>query len=202
MRYISCVIDHTIYAGYINKKRKKMKNLTGYETYLKSGRVNEQNVRPTTKNFILDVAAENGVDAMELLRMVEDDLAEVGMHESFLLKESIDSVITLSEFFIILPSVITGLVTLALGGSYIEGTAQNKRWIKAEADKRVREMIKKDPSLIDRQAELISQVAEEIKNDPEIKKMLRSKRMEGGAEHPDIKKDRSTYRSHIFGGGY
>ena len=179
-----------------------MKNLTGYETYLKSGRVNEQNVRPTTKNFILDVAAENGVDAMELLRMVEDDLAEVGMHESFLLKESIDSVITLSEFFIILPSVITGLVTLALGGSYIEGTAQNKRWIKAEADKRVREMIKKDPSLIDRQAELISQVAEEIKNDPEIKKMLRSKRMEGGAEHPDIKKDRSTYRSHIFGGGY
>ena len=179
-----------------------MKNLTGYETYLKSGRVNEQNVRPTTKNFILDVAAENGVDAMELLRMVEDDLAEVGMHESFLLKESIDSVITLSEFFIILPSVITGLVTLALGGSYLEGTAQNKRWIKAEADKRVREMIKKDPSLIDRQAELISQVAEEIKNDPAIQKMLRSKRMEGGAEHPDIKKDRSTYRTHIFGGGY
>lgn len=179
-----------------------MKNLTGYETYLKSGIVNEQNVRPTTKNFILDVAAENGVDAMELLRMVEDDLAEEGMHESFLLKESIDSVITLSEFFIILPSVITGLVTLALGGSYLEGTAQNKRWIKAEADKRVREMIKKDPSLIDRQSELISQVAEEIKNDPAIQKMLRSKRMEGGAEHPDIKKDRSTYRSHIFGGGY
>lgn len=179
-----------------------MRNLTGYETYLKSGRINEQEVKPTTKNFILDIAAENGVDAMELLRMVEDDLAETGMSESFLVKESIDSVITLSEFFIILPSVVAGLVTLALGGSYLEGTAQNKRWIKAEADKRVREMIKKDPSLIDRQAELISEVAEEIKNDPAIQKMLRSKRMEGGAEHPDIKKDRSSYRTHIFGGGY
>jgi len=179
-----------------------MKNLTGYETYLKSGRINEQAVIPTTKNFILDVAAENGVDAMELLRMVEDDLAESGMSESFLVKESIDSVITLSQFFIILPSVITGLVTLAMGGSFLEGYAQNKRWVKAEADKRVREMIKKDPSLIDRQAELITQVAEEIKNDPAIQKMLKSKRMEGGAQHPDIKRDRSTYKSHIFGGGY
>jgi len=179
-----------------------MKNLTGYETYLKSGRINEQAVKPTTKNFILDVAAENGVDAMELLRIVEDDLAESGMSESFLVKESIDSVITLSEFFIILPSVITGLVTLAMGGSFLEGTAQNKRWIKAEADKRVREMIKKDPTLIDRQAELINQVAEEIKNDPAIQKMLRSKRMEGGAQHPDIKRDRSSYKAHIFGGGY
>jgi hypothetical protein len=56
-----------------------MKNLTGYETYLKSGRINEQAVKPTTKNFILDVAAENGVDAMELLRMVEDDLNAEGM---------------------------------------------------------------------------------------------------------------------------
>jgi hypothetical protein len=179
-----------------------MKNLTGYETYLKSGRVNEQSVQPTTKDFILDIAAENGVDAMELLRMVEDDLAESGMSESLLLTESADSVITLSQFFIILPSVITGLVSLAMGGSFLEGYAQNKRWVKAEADKRVREMIKKDPSLIDRQAELITQVAEEIKNDPAIQKMLKSKRMEGGAQHPDIKKDRSTYRSHIFGGGY
>jgi hypothetical protein len=179
-----------------------MKNLTGYETYLKSGRVNEQSVQPTTKSFILDIAAENGVDAMELLRMVEDDLAESGMSESLLLTESADSVITLSQFFIILPSVITGLVSLAMGGSFLEGYAQNKRWVKAEADKRVREMIKKDPSLIDRQAELITQVAEEIKNDPAIQKMLKSKRMEGGAQHPDIKKDRSTYRSHIFGGGY
>jgi hypothetical protein len=179
-----------------------MKNLTGYETYLKSGRVNEQNVQPTTKSFILDIAAENGVDAMELLRMVEDDLAESGMSESLLLTESADSVITLSQFFIILPSVITGLVTLAMGGSFLEGYAQNKRWVKAEADKRVREMIKKDPSLIDRQAELITQVAMDIKNDPAIQKMLKSKRMEGGAQHPDIKRDRSTYKSHIFGGGY
>ena len=179
-----------------------MKNLTGYETYLKSGRVNEQSVQPTTKDFILDIAAENGVDAMELLRIVEDDLAESGMSESLLLTESADSVITLSQFFIILPSVITGLVTLAMGGSFLEGYAQNKRWVKAEADKRVREMIKKDPSLIDRQAELITQVAEEIKNDPAIQKMLKSKRMEGGAQHPDIKRDRSTYKSHIFGGGY
>jgi hypothetical protein len=179
-----------------------MKNLTGYETYLKSGRVNEQSVQPTTKDFILDIAAENGVDAMELLRMVEDDLTESGMSESLLLTESADSVITLSQFFIILPSVITGLVTLAMGGSFLEGYAQNKRWVKAEADKRVREMIKKDPSLIDRQAELITQVAEEIKNDPAIQKMLKSKRMEGGAQHPDIKRDRSTYKSHIFGGGY
>jgi hypothetical protein len=182
-----------------------MKNLTGYETYLKSGRVNEQNIQPTTKDFILDVAAENGVDAMELLRMVEDDLNAEGMSESFLVKEaniSESSVVTLADFFIILPSVVAGLVTLAMGGSYLEGTAQNKRWIKAEADKRVREMIKKDPSLIDRQSELISQVADEIKNDPAIQKMLRSKRMEGGAQHPDIKKDRSSYRTHIFGGGY
>jgi hypothetical protein len=179
-----------------------MKNLTGYETYLKSGRVNEQSVQPTTKDFILDIAAENGVDAMELLRMVEDDLTESGMSESLLLTESADSVITLSQFFIILPSVITGLVTLAMGGSFLEGYAQNKRWVKAEADKRVREMIKKDPSLIDRQAELITQVADEIKNDPAIQKMLKSKRMEGGAQHPDIKRDRSTYKSHIFGGGY
>lgn len=179
-----------------------MKNLTGYETYLKSGRVNEQSVQPTTKDFILDIAAENGVDAMELLRMVEDDLAESGMSESLLLTESADSVITLSQFFIILPSVITGLVSLAMGGSFLEGYAQNKRWVKAEADKRVREMIKKDPSLIDRQAELITQVAEEIKNDPAIQKMLKSKRMEGGAQHPDIKRDRSSYKTHIFGGGY
>jgi hypothetical protein len=181
-----------------------MRNLTGYETYLKSGRVNEQNMQPTTKDFILDIAAENGVDAMELLRMVEDDLNQEGMSESLLLRESniSESVITLADFFIILPSVITGLVTLAMGGSFIEGTVQNKRWIKAEADKRVREMIKKDPTLIDRQAELITQIATEIKNDPATQKMLRSKRMEGGAQHPDIKKDRSTYRSHIFGGGY
>jgi len=179
-----------------------MKNLTGYETYLKSGRVNEQSVQPTTKDFILDIAAENGVDAMELLRMVEDDLAESGMSESLLLTESADSVITLSQFFIILPSVITGLVSLAMGGSFLEGYAQNKRWVKAEADKRVREMIKKDPSLIDRQSDLINQVTDEIKNDPAIQKMLKSKRMEGGAQHPDIKRDRSTYKSHIFGGGY
>jgi hypothetical protein len=183
-----------------------MKNLTGYETYLKSGRINEQGsiIQPTTKDFILDVAAENGVDAMELLRMVEDDLNSEGMSESLLLRESniSESVVTLGAFFIILPSIVAALVTLGMGGSFIEGTLQNKRWIKAEADKRVREMIKKDPTLIDRQAELITQVAEEIKNDPAIQKMLRSKRMEGGAQHPGIKKDRSRYRTHIFGSGY
>jgi hypothetical protein len=180
-----------------------MKNLTGYETYLKSGRVNEQALKGGSKSFIREIAAQNGVDPEELLMMVQDDVAEEGMMESRI-NEWIggEAIATMADFFIIFPSVIAGLVTLALGGSRLEGWAQNKRWIKAEAEQRVKNMIKKDGTLIDRQAELITKVTEELKNDPAVKAKLDKAKWEGGLDHPSIKKDRSTYKSHIFGGGY
>jgi len=180
-----------------------MKNLTGYETYLKSGKVNEQALKKGTKSLIRDIAAENGVDPEELLMMVQSDLEEDGVMESRI-NEWIggEAIATMADFFVIFPSVIAGLVTLALGGSRLEGWAQNKRWIKAEAEQRVKNMIKKDGSLIDKQAELIAKVTEELKNDPAVQAKLSKAKWEGGLDHPSIKKDKSTYRSHIFGGGY
>lgn len=180
-----------------------MKNLTGYETYLKSGRVNEQALKGGSKSFIREIAAQNGVDPEELLMMVQGDLEDTGMSESSV-NEMIgaDGLVTLTDFFILFPSVIAGLVTLALGGTRLEGWAKNKRWIKAEAEQRVKAMIKKDGSLIDRQAELIAKVTEELKNDPMVQAKLKKSKWEGGLDHPSIKKDRSTYKTHIFGGGY
>jgi hypothetical protein len=180
-----------------------MKNLTGYETYLKSGRVNEQALKKDTKTLIRDIAAENGVDAEELLMMVQSDLEEDGVMENKI-NEWIggESIATIADFFVIFPSVVAGLVTLALGGTRLEGWAQNKRWIKAEAEQRVKDMIKKDGTLIDRQAELITKVTEEIKNDPMVQAKLKKAKWEGGLDHPSIKKDRSSYKTHIFGGGY
>ena len=113
-----------------------------------------------------------------------------------------DGLITMTDFFILFPSVIAGLVTLALGGTWLEGWRTNKQWIKAEAEQKVKEMIKKDPNLIDRQEELTAKVAEELKNDPKVQDMLKKAKWEGGKQHPSIKKDRSYARSHIFGGGY
>lgn len=180
-----------------------MKNLTGYETYLKSGRVNEQALKGGSKSFIREIAAQNGVDPEELLMMVQGDLEDTGMSES-VVNEMIgaDGLVTLSDFFILFPSVIAGLVTLALGGTRIEGWARNKKWIKIEAEQRVKAMIKKDGSLIDKQAELIAKVTDELKNDPMIQAKLKKAKWEGGLDHPSIKRDRSTYKAHIFGGGY
>lgn len=180
-----------------------MKNLTGYETYLKSGRVNEQALKGGSKSFIREIAAQNGVDPEELLMMVQGDLEDTGMSES-VVNEMIgaDGIVTLSDFFILFPSVIAGLVTLALGGTRLEGWARNKKWIKIEAEQRVKDMIKKDGSLIDKQAELIAKVTDELKNDPMIQAKLKKAKWEGGLDHPSIKRDRSTYKTHIFGGGY
>ncbi len=180
-----------------------MKNLTGYETYLKSNRVNEASLKRDSKSFIREIAAENGVDPEELLKMVQDDLGEGGLEES-LVNEMLgsDGMITLTDFFILFPTVVAGLVTLALGGSRLEGWANNKRWIKAEAEQRVKDMIKKDGSLIDRQEELIAKVTEELKNDPAVQAKLKKAKWEGGLDHPSIKKDRSSYKTHIFGSGY
>jgi hypothetical protein len=180
-----------------------MKNLTGYETYLKSGKVNEQALKRGSRSLIKDIAAQNGVDPEELLKMVQDDVAEEGMMESRINEwMGGESIATMADFFVILPSVIAALVTLALGGSRLEGWAQNKRWIKAEAEQRVKDMIKKDGTLIDKQAELITKVIEELKNDPAVQAKLSKAKWEGGLSHPSIKKDRSTYKTHIFGGGY
>ena len=180
-----------------------MKNLTGYETYLKSGRVNEQALKGGSKSFIREIAAQNGVDPEELLMMVQGDLEDTGMSES-VVNEMIgsDGLVTLSDFFILFPTVIAGLVTLALGGTRLEGWARNKKWIKVEAEERVKAMIKKDGSLIDKQAELISKVTDELKNDPMIQAKLKKAKWEGGLDHPSIKKDRSSYKTHTFGGGY
>jgi hypothetical protein len=180
-----------------------MKNLTGYETYLKSGRVNEQALKRDSKSFIREIAAQNGVDPEELLRIVQGDLEDTGMSES-VVNEMIgsDGLITMSDFFILFPTVIAGLVTLALGGTALEGWSRNKRWIKAEAEQRAKAQIKKDGSLIDKQAELIAKITDELKNDPVVQAKLKKAKWEGGLDHPSIKKDRSTYKSHIFGGGY
>jgi hypothetical protein len=180
-----------------------MKNLTGYETYLKSGRVNEQALKRDSKSFIKEIAAQNGVDPEELLRMVQGDLEEIGMNESAVNEMmGADGLVTMSDFFILFPSVIAGLVTLAIGGTALEGWAKNKRWIKAEAETRAKAQIKKDVTLIDRQAELIAKITDELKNDPAVQAKLKKARWEGGLDHPSIKKDRSTYKTHIFGGGY
>ena len=178
-----------------------MRNIQQFESFLGSG-MNE-GLKPGSMNFIKDAAARMGVNPEELLRMVQADLEEEGMNEGKIYEFlGSDGLITMSDFFIIFPSVIAGLVTLALGGSWLEGWRTNKQWIKAEAEQRVKEMIKKDPNLIDRQDELTAKVAEDLKNDPKIQEMLKKAKWEGGKEHPTRKGPRYTSRSHTFGGGY
>jgi hypothetical protein len=178
-----------------------MKNIEQFEDFL--GKNTNESLNPASKDFIKTVAAEMGVDPQELLRMVQSDLEEDGMSEGKIYEFlGSDGLITLSDFFILFPSVIAGLVTLALGGTWLEGWRTNKQWIKAEAEQKVKEMIKKDPSLIDRQEELTAKVAEELKNDPKVQEMLKKAKWEGGKQHPSIKRDRSSYKTHIFGGGY
>ena len=178
-----------------------MRNIQQFESFLGSG-MNE-GLKPGSMNFIKDAAARMGVDPEELLRMVQADLEEEGLNEGKIYEFlGADGLITMSDFFIIFPSVIAGLVTLALGGSWLEGWRTNKQWIKAEAEQRVKEMIKKDPNLIDRQDELTAKVAEDLKNDPKIQEMLKKAKWEGGKVHPTRKGPRYTSRSHTFGGGY
>jgi hypothetical protein len=178
-----------------------MRNIQQFESFLGSG-MNE-GLKPGSMNFIKDAAARMGVDPEELLRMVQADLEEEGMNEGKIYEFlGSDGLITMSDFFILFPSVIAGLVTLALGGTWLEGWRTNKQWIKAEAEQKVKEMIKKDPNLIDRQEELTAKVAEELKNDPKVQEMLKKAKWEGGKEHPTRKGPRYTSRSHTFGGGY
>jgi len=176
-----------------------MKNLTVYETYLNSGRVNEQALKGGSKSFIRDIAAQNGVDPEELLRMVQDDLEEDGVMES----KINESVYTLADFWVIFPSVVFGLVSLGIGVNRLKGWVNNKIWIKAEAEQRVKAMIKKDGSLIDKYSELIDRVTQEILNDPVTKAKLDKAKWEGGLLHPSHR--RTTYNhisgGHVFGSG-
>jgi hypothetical protein len=174
-----------------------MRNIQQFESFLNGSQMNER-LDMTSKGLVMDMASQMGVDPEELMRMVQSDLHEDGMDESRIN----ESVLGVAAFFIIFPSLVAGLVTLSLGASYAEGWRTNKRWIKAEAEQRVKEMIKKDPNLIDRQEELVIKVTEELKNDPKIQEMLKKAKWEGGKQHPSIKKDRSYYKTHIFGGGY
>ena len=103
-----------------------MKNLTVYETYLNSGRVNEQALKGGSKSFIRDIAAQNGIDPEELLKIVQDDLEEDGVMES----KINESVYTLADFWVIFPAVVFGWVTLALGVNRLKGWVNNKIWIK------------------------------------------------------------------------
>lgn len=178
-----------------------MKNIIEFESFLQGG-VNE-GLKATSKNFIKDMAAQMGVNPEELMKMVQSDLEEDGVMESKVNEWlGSDGLITITDFFILFPSTVAALVTLALGGTWLEGWRTNKQWIKAEAEQRVKEMIKKDPSLIDRQEELTLQVAEELKNDPKVQEMLKKAKWEGGKEHPTRKGPRYSSRTHIFGGGY
>lgn len=176
-----------------------MKNLTVYETYLNSGRVNEQALKGGSKSFIRDIAARNGVDPEELLKMVQDDLEEDGVMES----KINENVYTLADFWVIFPSVVFGLVGLGLGVNRLKGWVNNKIWIKAEAEQRVKAMIKKDGTLIDKYSELIDRVTQEILNDPATKAKLDKAKWEGGLLHPSHR--RTTYNhvsgGHVFGSG-
>ena len=176
-----------------------MKNLTVYETYLNSGRVNEQALKGGSKSFIRDIAARNGVDPEELLKMVQDDLEEDGVMES----KINENVYTLADFWVIFPSVVFGLVGLGLGVNRLKGWVNNKIWIKAEAEQRVKAMIKKDGTLIDKYSELIERVTQEILNDPVTKAKLDKAKWAGGLLHPSH--NRTTYNhvsgGHIFGSG-
>ena len=176
-----------------------MKNLTVYETYLNSGRVNEQALKGGSKSFIRDIAARNGVDPEELLKMVQDDLEEDGVMES----KINENVYTLADFWVIFPSVVFGLVGLGLGVNRLKGWINNKIWIKAEAEQRVKAMIKKDGTLIDKYSELIERVTQEILNDPVTKAKLDKAKWEGGLLHPSHR--RTTYNhisgGHVFGSG-
>lgn len=178
-----------------------MRNIQQFESFLNKG-MNEA-LKPGSENLVKDAAARMGVDPEELLRMVQSDLEEDGLSEAKI-NEWIggESVATIVDFFVLFPSVVAGLVTLALGGAWLEGWRTNKGWIKAEAEQRVKDMIKKDPNLIDRQQELIAKVAEDLKNDPKIKEMLTKEKWSGGKQHPTRKGPRYSSRSHIFGGGY
>jgi len=178
-----------------------MRNIEQFESFFGSN-MNE-GLKSSSKNFVRDMANQMGVDPEELLRMVQSDLEEEGMHESKIYEFlGSDGLITMTDFFILFPSVIAGLVTLGLGGTWLEGWRTNKQWIKAEAEQRVKAMIKKDPNLIDRQEELTAKVAEELKNDPKVQEMLKKAKWEGGKKHPSIKRDTTYYKTHIFGGGY
>lgn len=176
-----------------------MKNLTVYETYLNSGRVNEQALKGGSKSFIREIAAQNGVDPEELLKMVQDDLEEEGVMES----KINETVYTLADFWVIFPSVVFGLVGLGLGVNRLKGWVNNKIWIKAEAEQRVKAMIKKDGTLIDKYSELIDRVTQEILNDPVTKAKLDKAKWEGGLLHPSHR--RTTYNhisgGHVFGSG-
>ena len=176
-----------------------MKNLTVYETYLNSGRVNEQALKGGSKSFIRDIAAQNGIDPEELLKIVQDDLEEDGVMES----KINENVYTLADFWVIFPSVVFGLVGLGLGVNRLKGWINNKIWIKAEAEQRVKAMIKKDGTLIDKYSELIDRVTQEILNDPVTKAKLDKAKWEGGLLHPSHR--RTTYNhisgGHVFGSG-
>jgi len=176
-----------------------MENITSYETYLKYNGINEQALKGGSKSFIRDIAAQNGVDPEELLRMVQDDLEEDGVMES----KINESVYTLADFWVIFPSVVFGLVSLGIGVNRLKGWVNNKIWIKAEAEQRVKALIKKDGTLIDKYPELIDRVTQEILNDPVIKAKLDKAKWEGGLLHPSH--NRTTYNQvsggHIFGSG-
>jgi hypothetical protein len=131
--------------------------------------------------------------------MVQDDLEEEGVMES----KINESVYTLADFWVIFPSVVFGLVGLGLGVNRLKGWVNNKIWIKAEAEQRVKAMIKKDGSLIDKYSELIDRVTQEILNDPVTKAKLDKAKWEGGLLHPSHR--RTTYNhisgGHVFGSG-
>jgi len=181
-----------------------MENITSYETYLKYNGINEQALKGGSKSFIRDIAAQNGVDPEELLKMVQDDLEEDGVMENKI-NEWIggESIATISDFFVIFPSVVFGLVGLGLGVNRLKGWVNNKIWIKAEAEQRVKAMIKKDGTLIDKYSELIDRVTQEILNDPVTKAKLDKAKWEGGLLHPSHR--RTTYNhisgGHVFGSG-
>lgn len=178
-----------------------MKNLTGYETYLGYNGLNEQILKKDSMAFIRAIAAQNGVDSEALLKFIKDDLEISGIQESKVNEMLGDGIATLSDFFLILPALVIGLLGLAAGTQRLQGYFVNNEYIKLEIDRILKERIKKDPLLIDNQAELVMQIKKELENDPLLQDKLRKARMEGGLRHPDMAKQRYSSKSHLFGSG-
>lgn len=143
-----------------------MINLQQFENFLGKG-VNER-LSTDSKNLILDIASRMGLDPEELLRRVQSNLEEEGMSESKINEwMGSDGLVTMAEFFTVFPAVVLGIISLAKTGSYLQGRIENNRENRLEVDRRLKNLIKQDPTLIDKKEELIARVVEEMKKERE-----------------------------------
>lgn len=124
---------------------------------------------PEYKAMLMRLADEKGLDKQEVVEV--DKLIK---KEEMTTNESLEGSYAFADSLLPIIGIIVGgistIVGIAFGATALKKRRGLKNYVKYEAEKKVKEMIKKDPNILDKKSveDLISQAYDEMMDDKEF----------------------------------